>query len=301
MPHKTLILQVASVYGRIESFYAFRVLRALAHYANSSVRSLKKLDNLPDVRSMQIVNLLPVSIWKCRFACVRIPTTEMRRWYDQFISSVWFLKPLIAKFMGPTWGPPGSCRPQMGPMLAPWTLLSGAGKTASWYRRSHSIYLRVISHISIHIYFNVMSYEGTRWALHQALVTDDNSGFTHQSKIVYLFRNKNRFVRLSIWTSFETPLQQSAPSISISIMCSRRKQNNACVHGCWPTRNTNMAALSTAWRSTDLQSSTSGMPCSPISRITRKRLMLPSISKTVLYRMTIFLIVDAVLFTEKYA
>ena len=29
----------------------------------------------------------------------------------------------IAKFMGPTWGPPGPCRPQMGPMLAPWTLL----------------------------------------------------------------------------------------------------------------------------------------------------------------------------------
>ena len=33
--------------------------------------------------------------------------------------------PQIARFMGPTWGPPGSCRPQMGPMLAPWTLLSG--------------------------------------------------------------------------------------------------------------------------------------------------------------------------------
>ena len=31
----------------------------------------------------------------------------------------------IAKFVGPTWGPPGSCQPQMGPMLAPWTLLSG--------------------------------------------------------------------------------------------------------------------------------------------------------------------------------
>ena len=31
----------------------------------------------------------------------------------------------IAKFMGPTWGQPGSCRPQMCPMLAPWTLLSG--------------------------------------------------------------------------------------------------------------------------------------------------------------------------------
>ena len=31
----------------------------------------------------------------------------------------------IAKFMGPAWGPPGSCRPQMGPKLAPLTFLSG--------------------------------------------------------------------------------------------------------------------------------------------------------------------------------
>ena len=31
----------------------------------------------------------------------------------------------IAKFMGPIWGPPGPCRPQMGPLLAPWALLSG--------------------------------------------------------------------------------------------------------------------------------------------------------------------------------
>ena len=36
---------------------------------------------------------------------------------------VWWSQ--IAKFMGPTWGPPGSCQPQMGPMLAPWTLLTG--------------------------------------------------------------------------------------------------------------------------------------------------------------------------------
>ena len=31
----------------------------------------------------------------------------------------------IEKLMAPTWVPPGSCRPQMGPMLTPWTLLSG--------------------------------------------------------------------------------------------------------------------------------------------------------------------------------
>ena len=32
---------------------------------------------------------------------------------------------LIARFMGPTWGPSGAERTQVGPMLAPWILLSG--------------------------------------------------------------------------------------------------------------------------------------------------------------------------------
>ena len=31
---------------------------------------------------------------------------------------------LIARFMGPTWGPSGADRTQVGPMLASWTLLS---------------------------------------------------------------------------------------------------------------------------------------------------------------------------------
>ena len=35
------------------------------------------------------------------------------------------LPALIAKFLGPTWGPPGADRTQVGPMLAPGTLLSG--------------------------------------------------------------------------------------------------------------------------------------------------------------------------------
>ena len=35
------------------------------------------------------------------------------------------LTSLIASFMGPTWGPSGADRIQMGPMLAPWILLSG--------------------------------------------------------------------------------------------------------------------------------------------------------------------------------
>ena len=48
----------------------------------------------------------------------------MRQWFpcDEFSIS---LATLIARFMGPTWGPSGTDRTQVGPMLAPWTLLSG--------------------------------------------------------------------------------------------------------------------------------------------------------------------------------
>ena len=35
------------------------------------------------------------------------------------------IKSLIAIFMGPTWGPSGADRTQVGPMLVPWTVLSG--------------------------------------------------------------------------------------------------------------------------------------------------------------------------------
>ena len=44
-------------------------------------------------------------------------------------SCIWFRQKtasrLIARFVGPTWGPHGAARTQMGPMLATWTLLSG--------------------------------------------------------------------------------------------------------------------------------------------------------------------------------
>ena len=48
-------------------------------------------------------------------------------------------EPQIARFMRPTWGPSGSCRPQMSPMLAPWILLSGARKLSEmWRTRQHA-------------------------------------------------------------------------------------------------------------------------------------------------------------------
>ena len=45
--------------------------------------------------------------------------------------------PQIAKFIGPTWGPSGSCQPQLGTMLAPWTLLSGALSESGRYDAFH--------------------------------------------------------------------------------------------------------------------------------------------------------------------
>ena len=44
-----------------------------------------------------------------------------------------YIYTLLARLMGPTWGPPGSCRPQVGFMWAPWTLLSGYILSFSWY------------------------------------------------------------------------------------------------------------------------------------------------------------------------
>ena len=44
----------------------------------------------------------------------------------RWVPEIWnVFTPLIARFMGPTWGPSGADRTQVGPMLAPWSLLSG--------------------------------------------------------------------------------------------------------------------------------------------------------------------------------
>ena len=43
----------------------------------------------------------------------------------QYITHKMAMTILIARFMGPTWGPSGADRTQVAPVLAPWTLLSG--------------------------------------------------------------------------------------------------------------------------------------------------------------------------------
>ena len=51
-------------------------------------------------------------------------------WWLLSASPCTALQGLIARFLGPTWGPSGADRTHVGPMLAPWTLLSGG--TCTW-------------------------------------------------------------------------------------------------------------------------------------------------------------------------
>ena len=44
---------------------------------------------------------------------------------------------LIARFMGPTWGPSGANMTQVGPMLAPWTLLCGIAHSIALIEAEH--------------------------------------------------------------------------------------------------------------------------------------------------------------------
>ena len=72
--------------------------------------------------------------------CVGIPEVIVESHPPQSISNAQFFSFIpccetvlaqIAKFIGPTWGPSGSCRPQMGPMWVPWILLLGSCQTSS--------------------------------------------------------------------------------------------------------------------------------------------------------------------------
>ena len=52
----------------------------------------------------------------------------------------------IARFMWPTWGPPGTGRTLVGPMLAPWTLLSRISR--NWIYAKINIFISYVEHRS---------------------------------------------------------------------------------------------------------------------------------------------------------
>ena len=96
------------------------------------------------------------------------------------------IKPVIshiARFMGPTWGPPGSCRPQMGSMLVPWTLLWGL----SW--------------ILCCTKSNGLSFESNLLPFHMPV--------TCQRVVHYIQKSLERVHRLPLWSILLLPSQMA--------------------------------------------------------------------------------------------
>ena len=90
-------------------------------YRSIKIRTYRtRCDMFPGLKNSSMVTLL----WSNTF---RIYTS----YWSMFVTQVYWIISQIAKFMGPTWGPPGSFRPQMGPILAQWTLLSGISCSTS--------------------------------------------------------------------------------------------------------------------------------------------------------------------------
>ena len=75
-------------------------------------------------------------------------------WGGEICYFVQICLPQIAKFMGPTWSPPGSRRSQMGPILAPRALLLGtimANVLISYANATYSYNERMIYGIDVSI------------------------------------------------------------------------------------------------------------------------------------------------------
>ena len=69
----------------------------------------------------------PVVIW------LRFWNTRFHSNLSESLHWLWGSHTLIAKFMGPTWGPPGSCRPHVGPMnFAIWDAIASVPVKQSW-------------------------------------------------------------------------------------------------------------------------------------------------------------------------
>ena len=90
---------------------------------------------LPLYRSLEIFFVLyQEHPWKHQLFLKRLSILNISSWkyfHVTMIHNIYLTTTIacictyIAKFMGLSWGQPGSCRPQVGLMLAPWNLLSG--------------------------------------------------------------------------------------------------------------------------------------------------------------------------------
>ena len=134
--HKALALYKFRSFPFSFIFFHALLLRALEHKleeflaswsiqmctASLTANHNKKKQHIDIARWTESENLRLLISFQLRFSLQNACETANSQ---RMLFIAWKKITQIAKFMGPTWGLPGSCRPQMGPILAPLTLPSG--------------------------------------------------------------------------------------------------------------------------------------------------------------------------------
>ena len=126
-------------------------------------------------------------------------------------------------FMGPTWDPPGDDRTQVGPMLAPWTLLSGwlcfyalnrcwivVKDTPGLYIETKMPTFRAITHDDVINWKHFPRYWPFVRGIHRSPVNSPEKGQWHRALMFFFYVRLNKWLsKQSLGWWFETP---SCPS-----------------------------------------------------------------------------------------
>ena len=100
------------------------------HFACRPVLVILSKYPLMRVRSLKIAWKLLTRRWILQEPNLPLSCSDLTKWNGissivPVIAAQGDMPSLVARFMGPAWGPPGADRTQVGPVLAPRTFLSG--------------------------------------------------------------------------------------------------------------------------------------------------------------------------------
>ena len=114
--------------------------------------------------------------------------------------------------MGPTWDPPGSCRPQMVPMLALWTLLSGHIPLTTcsllYYSVKHRQHLWIFCRWFQDWFLDDIPYVASFIEYIHVVLDSIHSIYTYTENVKYIFITKNVpffewYICQLFWDTFE--------------------------------------------------------------------------------------------------
>ena len=140
---------------------------------------------------------------------------------------------LIVRFMGPTWGPSGADRTQVGPMLAPWTLLFGylnwCWISVRWVVRNNLKWVKFEKHYKSFLRENVFGYVVCKMRailLRPQCVNTlrpiQNGSHFANTIFKFIFLNENCCISIQILLKFVPKGQINNKTALVQIMAWRR-------------------------------------------------------------------------------